>query len=140
MKQLIFLLILIAPLACKDQNDEKEKMIKEYFGGWEQKNWSQVEKTLADGFTFTSPNKDDHLPTGKFKEKCWVQAAHIDRFNFIRFGESGTGCYVTYQLITKDKTSFRNTEFFDFSNGKIKSIEVFFGAGEGSEGFPTNKK
>lgn len=132
--------------SCKDSTPKeqvsKEKIIREYFSGWEKKDWSQVEKNLAEGFTFTSPNDDDHISIEKFKEKCWVQANYIQRFTYIRFAESGTGAYITYQLFTNNNnnTSFRNTEYFDFVNGKIKSIEVFFGAGEGSEGFPSNQK
>ena len=124
----------------KQNNDEREKIIKVYFSGWEKKNWDLIEKNLDSGFTFTSPNDDDHLPIQKFKDKCWVQADHIQKFNFIRFANTETGAFVTYRLFTKENTSFRNTEYFDFVNGKIKSIEVFFGVGEGSQGFPTNKK
>ena len=148
-RNLLFLVILLFALAsCSEEKvdtpaknlAEKEKTIKAYFSGWEKKDWNTIEKNLDAAFTFTSPNKDDHLPIDKFKAKCWEQAEHIDHVNFIRFAESGTGAYVTYQLFTKDSASFRNTEYFDFANGKIKSIEVFFGTGEGSEGFPTNKK
>lgn len=124
----------------KQQLAAKEKTIKAYFAGWVQKDWNQVEKNLAPGFTFSSPNGDDHLSTAKFKEKCWVQAAHIQRFNFIRFAEAGTGAYVTYQLFTTDSAHFSNTEYFDFDGEKIRSIEVFFGTGDGAAGFPTNKQ
>lgn len=141
MKQLAFAVSVLWLFACNHSNQSsKENTIKEYFSGWEKKDWNTVAKNLSRDFTFTSPNNDDHIPTDKFKEKCWVQAEHIQHFNFIRFAESGTGAYVTYQLFTTDSSSFRNTEYFDFDNGKIKSIEVFFGRGEGSEGFPTNKK
>lgn len=139
-----FLLIVIA---CNEQQSmeqqdltTKEKIIKAYFSGWVQKDWSQVEKNLASGFTFTSPNGDDHLPTDKFKEKCWVQAPHIGHFDFIRFANAGIGAYVTYRLFTTDSSQFSNTEYFDFADGKIKSIEVFFGVGKGATGFPTNKQ
>src|SRR6185503_4848192 len=118
----------------------KEKIIKAYFSGWVQKDWRLVEENLDPGFTFTSPAGDDHLPTQKFKDKCWVQAAHILRFDFKRFAEAGTGAYVTYQLFTTDSADFNNTEYFDFNGGKIKSIEVFFGVGKGASGFPTNKQ
>ena len=144
----ITIAILFNVLACNEpaQNSsaqnfaEKEQTIKAYFSGWVQKDWNQVAKNLDPGFTFTSPNGDDHLSTTQFKDKCWVQAAHIQRFNFIRFAEAGTGAYVTYQLFTTDSARFSNTEYFDFAGEKIKSIEVFFGVGEGATGFPTNKK
>lgn len=117
-----------------------EDIIRAYFSGWEKKDWELIERQLANGFTFTSPNNDDHLPVQQFKDKCWAQADHIKGFEFIRFGEASDGCYVTYKLTTTYNTSFRNTEYFAIRNGKIESIEVFFGLGDGTEGFPTNKK
>ena len=142
MKQLIlfsaFGFCLLA--ACNNHNTEKEAIIKAYFSGWEKKNWNLVEQQLAPSFTFTSPNNDDHLPIRAFRDKCWEQATHVDHVAFERFAVTDSGCYVTYQLFTKEKASFRNTEYFMFSDGKISSIEVFFGRGEGAEGFPSNKK
>ena len=41
-------------------------------------------------------------------------------------------------VVTNDNRIIRNTEYFTFSNEKIKTIEVFFG-GSG-QGFPTNTK
>lgn len=142
MKQLatITAYIIIMLFSCNNEQANKEKIIKEYFSGWQQKNWDAVEKNLAPEFTFTSPNKDDHISIKQFKEKCWEQANYIKRFDFIRFAEDATGAYVTYELFTSSNASFRNTEYFDFDNGKIKSIEVFFGTGRGAEGFPSNQK
>jgi len=116
---------------------EKATAIKMYFSGWENKNWNTISKLLADEFTFTSPNNDDHISTLQFKNKCWGEAEHIRRFEFTRIVEQGEGAYVTYRCFTKSNKTFMNTEYFTFSNGKIKSIEVFFGTGQG---FPTNEK
>jgi hypothetical protein len=41
-------------------------------------------------------------------------------------------------VITTDERVIRNTEYFTFESGRIRSIEVFFG-GTG-QGFPTNGK
>jgi hypothetical protein len=35
---------------------------------------------------------------------------------------------VTYKVEAKDGKRFRNTEFFSFEGGKIRSIDVYFGA------------
>lgn len=115
-----------------------ETIIKTYFSGWVQKDWSVVSSQLADGFTFTSPAPDDHIPTAKFKEKCWVQAQHIKRFDFIRITGDSTEAFAMVHVITNDDKVIRNIEYFNFENGKIKSIEVFFGGG--GAGFPTNAK
>lgn len=115
-----------------------EKIIKDYFAGWEAKDWNIVASKLADGFTFTSPAPDDHLPIDKFKAKCWNQADHIQRFEFARIVGNESEAFAIVHVITKDDRVIRNTEFFTFSEGKIKSIEVFFGGA--GEGFPTNQK
>lgn len=117
---------------------EKEKIIKDYFSGWEKKNWSAVAANLAEGFTFTSPAPDDHIDIEKFKEKCWQQAEHIKTFEFIKIVESGNQAFSLMHVITADGRAIRNVELFTFEGKKIKSIEVFFG-GNG-QGFPTNVK
>ncbi|MBA4055360.1 MAG: hypothetical protein C0490_11660, partial [Marivirga sp.] len=80
----------------------------------------------------------DHISVQKFKDKCWVQAEHIKDFEFIKIIGNKNEAFAIIQVITRDNRIIRNTEYFNFSNGKIKSIEVFFG-GTG-QGFPTNAK
>lgn len=115
-----------------------EAIIKGYFGGWEKKSWDAVASHLAEGFTFTSPAPDDHIPIAAFREKCWNQAEHIERFDFVRILGNETEAFALVHVITKDGRVIRNTEFFTFKDGKIQTIEVFFG-GTG-QGFPTNQQ
>ena len=122
----------------KSEPSVNEKIVKDYFGGWARKDWNAVANNLAEGFTFTSAAPDDHIPIDKFKEKCWVQADHIDHFEFPRFISNGNETFAIVHVITRDKRIIRNVEFFVFEKGKIKSIEVFFG-GNG-KGFPTNNE
>jgi hypothetical protein len=137
--------VLMAAFICSGQsqytaNRSKlhKKIIKNYFEGWVQKDWSMVSAQLDDGFTFTSAAPDDHISIEKFKEKCWTQAAYIKRFDFIKIIGNENEAFAIVHVITSDNKVIRNTEYFNFSNGKIKSIEVFFG-GTG-QGFPTSKK
>ncbi len=120
------------------QNQGHEKIIRDYFMGWVKKDWNLVSAQLADGFTFTSPAPDDHISMEKFKKKCWVQAEHIQNFDFIKIIGDEDEAFAIVHVLTKDRKIIRNTEYFSFSNGKIKAIEVFFG-GTG-QGFPTNEK
>ncbi|HEV8284330.1 MAG TPA: nuclear transport factor 2 family protein [Chitinophagaceae bacterium] len=129
---------------CYSQSSKNEKMsqfekiIHNYFGGWEKKNWNLVSSQLAEGFTFTSPNNDDHISIERFKEKCWVQADHIKKFEFVKIIGNDKEAFALMHVITDHDKTIRNIEYFTFSNGKIKAIEVFFG-GTG-QGFPTNEK
>lgn len=115
-----------------------EEIIREYFGGWERKDWNAVRRHLDDAFTFTSPAPDDHISVAEFRAKCWNQAEHIQRFEFVRIVGNEREAFALMHVITKDGRTIRNTEYFTFENGKIRSIEVFFG-GSG-QGFPTNQK
>ena len=115
-----------------------EAIIKGYFEGWEKKNWDAVASHLALGFTFTSPAPDDHISVATFREKCWSQAEHIQRFDFVRILGNESEAFALVHVITKEGRVIRNTEFFTFKDGKIQAIEVFFG-GTG-QGFPTNQK
>lgn len=133
--KLLFLL-LFATTAAYSQ--DHEKIIKNYFSGWVKKDWAAVSSQLAEGFTFTTPAPDDHISVEKFKEKCWVQAQHIKRFDFIKITGDSKEALAIVHVITNDEKIIRNIEYFTFENGKIKSIEVFFG-GAGA-GFPTNAK
>lgn len=120
-----------------------EKIIRAYFQGWENQDWGAVRRQLADGFTFTSPAPDDHISLEQFHAKCWSQAQHIQGFDFVRISEAAQrgrtaeqDAFALVHVLTKQGRVIRNVEYFRFENGKIESIEVFFG-GTG-QGFPTN--
>jgi ketosteroid isomerase-like protein len=106
-----------------------EKIIKDYYGAYEKKDWNLMEPLLADGFTFTSPNNDDHIDIKRFKEKCWPGAYKIKKFDVAKIIGSGDEAYATYTCTTVDGKFFRNTEYYKFKDGKIAEIEVFFGTG-----------
>ena len=143
---LITLIYIVAGIFYCDSQDLKnetqdqghEKIIRDYFAGWVKKDWNLVSGQLANGFTFTSPAPDDHISIDSFKRKCWVQADHIKGFDFIKIIGNEKEAFAIMHVITTDNRTIRNIEYFNFINGKIKSIEVFFG-GTG-QGFPTNKK
>ena len=128
---------------CQAQGVEETKLqpeavIKNYFDGWARKDWNQVSRQLAQGFTFTSAAPDDHISIEDFKEKCWPQAQHIQRFEFPEIIGDMKRAFAIVHVVTNDNRVIRNVEYFTFVDGKIKAIEVFFG-GSGY-GFPTNIK
>lgn len=116
-----------------------EKIIKTYFSGYEKKDWNIVSNQLADGFTFTSPAPDDHIPLSVYKERCWPQSKFMKKIDFVKIVQDGNYAFAIYIITTTDNKQLRNTEYYTFNNdGKIKSIECFFG-GSGA-GYPTNAK
>lgn len=139
MIRLITCLLFVCFVArTKAQNPGKENVVKAYYSGFEKHNWNIVAAQLADGFSFTSPNNDDHISIEKFKEKCWDTNKFFKKVNYIKMTESGNNLFLLVEIITTENKLVRNIDFFSFNNaGKIKSIEVFFGTGSN---YPGNKK
>jgi hypothetical protein len=46
-----------------------EDVIRKYYAGWEKKEWGALDILLADNFTFTSANDDDHISKSAFKAR-----------------------------------------------------------------------
>ncbi len=108
---------------------EKEKAVRAYYSGFEKHNWDTVAAQFSDDFTFTSPNNDDHISVEKFKEKCWGTNSFVKKVSFLEMTESGNTVFLLVEIITTDNKVVRNIDMFSFNGNKIKSIEVFFGAG-----------
>ncbi len=115
-------------------NMTKEQIVRNYYLGWEKKEWGAIDSLLADGFTFTSPNDDDHIDKRAFKTKCWSQADFIGRFELESVIGKDNEAFVKYLCHTKNGKSFRNTEYFRFRDGKVEAIECYFG---GRQSFPS---
>ena len=137
MKLLAFILLNLLTIMSHAQDTPNEKVVKAYYSAFENHDWNQVENHFAEGFTFTSPNNDDHIPLEKFKDRCWPTNAFFKKVNFIKMTEGGDDVMLLVEIITTDGTVVRNVDVFNFSAGKIKSIEVFFGPGSW---YPGNKK
>ena len=138
MLRIIPLLVLICTASqMQAQSSEKEKVVKAYYSGFKTKNWDSVAAQFADGFTFTSPDNDDHIPTEKFKEKCFGTAKFFKKVDYLLMTEKGDKLMLLVQIITVDDKVIHNVDVFSFNKSdKIISIEVFFGAGSK---YPGNK-
>jgi hypothetical protein len=110
------------------QNAPIERIIKAYYTAYEKKDWNSIQQLFADGFAFSSP-VDDHINVKAYKERCWPNAYKIKRFEVEKLAVNGDVAFVTYNGWTTDGKLFRNTEYFTFKDGKIKSNECFFGRG-----------
>ena len=136
--KLFMKLILLSVMFCsstvflKAQN--AGKVIRTYFSGYEKKDWNIVASQLAGDFTFTSPNNDDHISLSTYKERCWRTVQFFKKIEFSKIVVQGNCAFAIYNITTTDNKIIRNTEYYTFSNGKIKSIECFFGPGAGYPG------
>jgi ketosteroid isomerase-like protein len=122
------------------KSQSEEKLIKNFFAGFEKKDWNMVASQLSDDFTFTSPNGDDHITQAQYKEKCWDNAKFFKKIEFTKIVVDGNTAFAMYNITTTDNKIVHNVEYYTFSKDKIKSIETFFGTGVGYPGNSKNVK
>jgi ketosteroid isomerase-like protein len=110
-------------------NPKGEETIRKYYAAWEKKDWRPFDILLADDFTFTSANNDDHISKSAFKSRCWEsQIDFIERFDLKRVIGDGNEAFVMYVCRTKNGKTFRNVEYFQLSDREVQAIECYFGA------------
>lgn len=107
---------------------DKEDIIRTYYSGYEKKDWKITGDILADNFTFSSPNGDNHISKSVFKERCFLsQLGFIQRFELETVLTSGNEAFVKYVCRTTG-APFQNIDYFRFAGDKVSAIECFFGA------------
>jgi hypothetical protein len=112
-----------------------EAAIRKYYAAWEKKDWHPIDILLADNFTFTSANNDDHINKGVFKARCWeTQIDFIERFELEHVIGNGNEAFVMYVCRTKNGKMLRNVEYFRLNDAKVEAIECYFG---GQSSFPS---
>src|ERR1700676_3797359 len=115
--------------ALGGQNLTNEEIIRKWYAAWEKKDLGTFDNMLADNFTFSSAAGDDHISKSTFKEKCCdTQSGFIEHFDLERINTGADDAFVKYLCHTKNGKSFRNVEYFRIGNGKLESLECYFGA------------
>jgi ketosteroid isomerase-like protein len=111
-----------------EQSLTNEKVVRRWYAAWEQKDWQLPDSMLADNFTFSSAAGDDHISKSTFKTQCWdTQINFIGHFDLERVTTGADDAFVKYLCHTKDGKSFRNVEYLRIKDGKLQSIECYFG-------------
>jgi hypothetical protein len=113
-----------------------QKLIRDYYRAYEQKDWNLLKSILSPGFKFSSP-VDDHIDLETYHHRCWPNCQNTKRFDLEKVIMGNDEAFVTYNGWTNDGRVFRNTEYFKFKDGKITENDCFFGPGVS---FPNNKK
>jgi ketosteroid isomerase-like protein len=85
-----------------------------------------AEALLSDDFSFTSPY-DDHIGRTAYFERCWPNSDRIEAIRIERTAEAEDAVFVLYTCATVAGARFRNMEYLRFDDGKLKSVEVYFG-------------
>ena len=116
-------------LADSGFSPQNLQTVQKYYAAWEQKDWHPFDLLLADDFTFTSANNDDHINKSAFKERCWKsQVNFIKQFDLKHVIGSGNDAFVLYVGQTSNDKAFRNVEYLTVREGKVQAIECYFGA------------
>jgi len=118
---------------------DAEARIKNYLSGFEKKDWNLVASQFTDDFNFTSPAGDDHISLAKYKEKCYPTSKFFKKVEFPKIMVEGNTAFAIYDIHTTDNKLVHNVEYYTFRDGKIKSIECFFGVGNNYPGNNKNK-
>jgi ketosteroid isomerase-like protein len=106
-----------------------EEITRNWYAAWEKKDLSTFNSLLADNFTFSSAAGDDHISKRTFKTQCWdTQINFIKHFDLERITTGADDAFVKYLCHTTNGKSFRNVEYLRIKNGKLESIECYFGA------------
>ena len=115
--------------AVGGHDSTNEQIIRRWYAAWENKDLNQFEALMDDNFTFTSAAGDDHISKSAFKTQCWdTQVNFIGHFDLERVTTGTDDAFVKYLCHTKNGKSFRNVEYLRIKNGKLQSIECYFGA------------
>ena len=115
--------------ASETQNATNEELVRRWYAAWEKKDWAPLDNMLADNFTFSSAAGDDHISKSTFKTRCWeTQIDFIGHFDLERVTTGADDAFVKYLCHNKDGKTFRNVEYLRIKNGKLQSIECYFGA------------
>jgi len=115
--------------ASQEQNSTNEEIIRKWYAAWKNKDLGTFNDLLADDFTFSSAAGDDHISKSAFKTQCWdTQVNFIGDFDLERITTGANDAFVKYLCHTKNGKSFRNVEYLRIKNGRLESIECYFGA------------
>ena len=82
MKHTLLFFMFCSIFVCA-KSQSAEKLIKNFFNGYEKKDWNLSASQLSEDFTFTSPNGDDHLSLRQYKEKCWGTAQFFKKIESV---------------------------------------------------------
>src|SRR6202035_3945523 len=122
------LLVTAGARASTERSTTYEEIVRSWYKAWEKKDQGQFEVLMADDFTFTSAAGDDHISKSAFKTQCWdTQINFIGHFNLERIVAGADDSFRKHLCYTKNGKPFRNVHYLRIKNGKLESIECYFG-------------
>jgi ketosteroid isomerase-like protein len=106
------------------------QIIRACYRAYETKERRVIEDLLAEDFTFTSPD-DIGIDKATYFERCWPNSETMKAINVEKIFENGNEAFARYEAELTTGETFRNTEFFRIEGGKVKEVQVYYGAKTG---------
>lgn len=108
--------------------DERLALIRRYYRAYENDDRTALEQLLHPDFTFTRPNDDDdRIDRATYFERCWPPHQHIESFTLLDVCTDAEGGLVRYRAGEFAGPGFANVEYFEFTDGRISHVDVYFG-------------
>ena len=108
--------------------DDRLALIRRYYQAYENDDRPAIERLLHPGFTFTSPSPgDDRIDRAEYFERCWPPHETIKSFTLLDVCADEDGALVRYRAGEFAGPGFANVERFEFRDGQIAHVEVYFG-------------
>jgi len=122
--------------SARVRETRNERAVRNWYNLWvDNRDWAAFDAAMTDDFTFTAASGEDHISKTQFKSECWQnQIGHIKRFDLEQMVSKGHEVFVKYRCRTMGGAAFRNVELLRVREGKIASIECYFGS---TAGYPT---
>ena len=119
--------------AATGLSPQNGQLVRKFYAAWESKDWHALDVLLADDFTFTSPNDDDHISKGVYKSRCWdSNVSLIEHFDLQHIVGSDNDAFVMYVLHIKNGKVLENIEHLQIRGGKVETVRCYFGG----KGYP----
>ena len=109
-----------------DSESDRIQTVRDSYRAFETGDRELAERVFGAGLRFHSP-PDPELDRAGYFERCWPNAGHLERFEFVRLFERGEEVFVTYEARRTDGSRFRNTEVLTVRDGEVVEVEVYFG-------------
>lgn len=106
--------------------DDPIALARASFDAYVAKDRDAIEALIANEFCFTSP-LDNCLDRETYFARCWPNSRTIESFDIVHQARAGECAFITYEGRNTSGGCFRNTEVFTVRQGKIVSVEVYFG-------------
>ncbi|HZR53287.1 MAG TPA: nuclear transport factor 2 family protein [Streptosporangiaceae bacterium] len=108
--------------------EDRLALIRRYYQAYENDDRPAIEQLLHPGFTFTSPyGDDDRIDRAEYFERCWPPHEQIKSFTLLDVCADEDGALVRYRATELTPPGFANVERFEFGDGQIAHVEVYFG-------------